>query len=75
LMVRAPSPFEPYVPVAAVPRDAVYADRPCRGCRDLRHVVRPQRMPPGLPSDFAKLIAEETEKWGKVVKFAGIKPE
>jgi tripartite-type tricarboxylate transporter receptor subunit TctC len=24
---------------------------------------------------FGKLIADETEKWGKVVKFAGIKPE
>ncbi|HEY6257780.1 MAG TPA: tripartite tricarboxylate transporter substrate binding protein [Xanthobacteraceae bacterium] len=30
---------------------------------------------PGSPADFAKLIADETEKWGKVVKFAGIKPE
>jgi len=30
---------------------------------------------PGLPADFGKLIAEETEKWGKVVKFANIKPE
>jgi tripartite-type tricarboxylate transporter receptor subunit TctC len=29
----------------------------------------------GSPADFAKLIAEETEKWAKVVKFAGIKPE
>jgi len=29
----------------------------------------------GSPADFAKLIAEETEKWGKVVKFAGIKPD
>jgi len=29
----------------------------------------------GLPADYAKLIADETEKWGKVVKFAGIKPE
>jgi tripartite-type tricarboxylate transporter receptor subunit TctC len=29
---------------------------------------------PGSPADFGKLIAEETEKWGKVVKFAGIKP-
>jgi tripartite-type tricarboxylate transporter receptor subunit TctC len=28
----------------------------------------------GSPADFGKLIAEETEKWGKVVKFAGIKP-
>src|SRR5262245_22908361 len=27
------------------------------------------------PADFAKLIAEETEKWGKVVKFTGIKAE
>ena len=26
------------------------------------------------PADFGKLIVEETEKWGKVVKFAGIKP-
>jgi tripartite-type tricarboxylate transporter receptor subunit TctC len=29
----------------------------------------------GSPADFAKLIAEETQKWGKVIKFAGIKPE
>jgi len=29
----------------------------------------------GSPADFGRLIAEETEKWGKVVKFAGIKPE
>ncbi|HEY1473749.1 MAG TPA: tripartite tricarboxylate transporter substrate binding protein, partial [Pseudolabrys sp.] len=28
---------------------------------------------PGSPADFGKLIAEETEKWAKVVKFAGIK--
>jgi tripartite-type tricarboxylate transporter receptor subunit TctC len=32
-------------------------------------------MLPGSPADFATLIAEETEKWGKVVRFAGIKPE
>jgi tripartite-type tricarboxylate transporter receptor subunit TctC len=30
---------------------------------------------PGSPADFGKLIADETEKWGKVVKFASIKPE
>ena len=30
---------------------------------------------PGSPPDFAKLIAAETEKWAKVIKFAGIKPE
>jgi len=27
----------------------------------------------GSPADFGKHIAEETEKWGKVVKFAGVK--
>jgi len=30
---------------------------------------------PGPPSDFGKLIAEETEKWGKVIRAANIKPE
>jgi tripartite-type tricarboxylate transporter receptor subunit TctC len=30
---------------------------------------------PGSPADFGKLIAEETEKWAKVVRFAGIKAE
>ena len=29
----------------------------------------------GSPVDFAKLIVEETEKWGKVVKAANLKPE
>jgi tripartite-type tricarboxylate transporter receptor subunit TctC len=27
------------------------------------------------PKNFGKLIASETEKWGKVVKFAGLKPQ
>jgi tripartite-type tricarboxylate transporter receptor subunit TctC len=30
---------------------------------------------PGTPGDFGKLIAEETEKWAKVVAAAGLKPE
>jgi len=30
---------------------------------------------PGSPTDFGKLIADETEKWGKVIKFAGIKAD
>ena len=30
---------------------------------------------PGSPGEFGQLIAEETEKWGKVVRAAGIKPE
>ena len=27
------------------------------------------------PADFSKLIADETEKWGKVVRAANIKAE
>ena len=27
------------------------------------------------PADFGKLIADETEKWAKVIRFAGIKPQ
>ena len=30
---------------------------------------------PGSPAEFGKLISEETEKWRKVVRAAGIKPE
>jgi tripartite-type tricarboxylate transporter receptor subunit TctC len=29
----------------------------------------------GSPADFGRLIADETEKWGKVVKFAGVKAD
>ena len=29
----------------------------------------------GSPADFGKLIADETEKWGKVVKASHLKPE
>jgi hypothetical protein len=29
----------------------------------------------GTPADFGKLIADDTEKWAKVIKFAGIKAD
>ena len=32
-------------------------------------------LPLSSPADFGKLIAEETEKWGKVIRAANIKPE
>jgi len=30
---------------------------------------------PGSPADFGALIAEETDKWAKVVKAVGLKVE
>jgi len=30
---------------------------------------------PMSPNEFGKLIADETEKWGKVIRAANIKPE
>jgi len=30
---------------------------------------------PGSPADFGKLLADETEKWAKVVKFARVKAD
>jgi hypothetical protein len=30
---------------------------------------------PGSPADFGKLIADETEKWAKIVTSAGLKEE
>jgi tripartite-type tricarboxylate transporter receptor subunit TctC len=30
---------------------------------------------PGSPADFAKFVAGETDKWGKVIQAAGIKAE
>jgi tripartite-type tricarboxylate transporter receptor subunit TctC len=29
----------------------------------------------GSPAEFGRLLAEETEKWAKVVKFSGAKPD
>ena len=40
-----------------------------------RVVAMGSTSPGGSPTDFAKFIADETDKWAKVVKFAGIKAE
>jgi hypothetical protein len=40
-----------------------------------RFAVLGSTLIPGSPADFGRLIAEETEKWAKVIKFAGIKLE
>ena len=31
--------------------------------------------PPVSPTDFSKFVADDTEKWGKVIRAANIKPE
>ena len=31
--------------------------------------------PPGSPTEFSKFVADDTEKWGKVIRAANIKPE
>jgi tripartite-type tricarboxylate transporter receptor subunit TctC len=50
--------------------DAVVADRKMRA-RLVDLGVEPMLM---TPAEFAKFIADEIEKWAKVVKFAGINP-
>jgi hypothetical protein len=30
---------------------------------------------PGSPADFGKFVAEETEKWRKVIEFSGARAE
>jgi hypothetical protein len=30
---------------------------------------------PGSPAEFGKLLADETEKWARVIKLAGIKAQ
>jgi len=29
----------------------------------------------GSPADFGKIVADDTEKWGKVIRAANIKPD
>jgi hypothetical protein len=43
--------------------------------RQFLHLVVGAAPLPGSPAQFGKLIADETEKWAKVITFAGIKPQ
>jgi hypothetical protein len=56
----------------APPRSGTAAlpQRPDRPVDDVRLTVLP-----GSAGDFSKLIVEDTDKWAKVVKFAGIKAD
>ena len=45
-------------------------DYPCAQAR-----VGGTVLPTGSPAEFGAFIAAETEKWAKVVQFAGIKPD
>jgi hypothetical protein len=79
---RQPRP----APATGVPRGAKYAPSSLAEKRTLNAGLSDSKIKarladlggtvlPGSPIDFGKHIAEETEKWGKVVKFANIKPE
>jgi tripartite-type tricarboxylate transporter receptor subunit TctC len=52
--------------VSAIQADAKFQER----LRDLGVSVFPM-----APPEFAQFLVSETEKWGKVVKFAGLKPQ
>jgi hypothetical protein len=45
----------------------------CLSCS--RRQCRAVTVPPNSPDQFARFIAENIDKWTKVIKFAGIKPE
>ncbi len=55
----------------AVPRTAAFADPKIRG----RLVEMGGTALAGSPAEFGKVIADETEKWGGMVRAANIKPE
>jgi tripartite-type tricarboxylate transporter receptor subunit TctC len=40
-----------------------------------RYAVMGATAAPGTPAEFSMFMAQETEKWAKVVKFAGAKPD
>jgi hypothetical protein len=44
-----------------------------RRARAQSYPTRPVQHHAGSPTDFGELIAAETEKWAKAIKFAGIR--
>ena len=49
--------------------------RHCRTCDEEKLIALGTYPDPMTPAQFGKLIADATEKWAKVIKFANIKPE
>jgi hypothetical protein len=72
--------FVPAYEASAVGRIAVPRNAPARVVELLNREISPGLAYPEMKAKFAKLAAaacssHETEKWAKVVKLAGIKPE
>jgi len=57
------------VPICASRGPAIFADP----VASARYKDLGASLLPGTAAEFTKLVADETEKWGKVVKFAGAK--
>ena len=51
------------------------ATRPHASSTTGLRLVRAERRSFAGPAEFGAYVAAETDKWAKVVKFAGIKPE
>jgi hypothetical protein len=51
------------------------AGRSCRTFRPSLKPASPAMKAGGSSEDMRRYIAAETEKWGKVAQFAGVKPE
>jgi len=63
------------VPVASISRQTLALEVtpyfPAKSVPDLIAYTKAN----SSPADFGRFIAEETDKWGKVIKAVGIKPE
>jgi len=59
--------------ITRVPSLRIYRDQKTR--KIIRGTYEYGTPMPMMPDEFGKMIAEDTEKWAKVIRAANIKPE